>query len=223
MNVGVMLAAGASRRMGRPKALVGTRDGSFASHGIRTLWAACRSVVVVLGADANRVRQGIEEEFVRLVEEGGLDHDLIEAHRHETQDLQVHFAVNRAWRRGMYGSVREGLRQAVALRPEMVVVMPVDHPAVRPTTVRDLATVMGQALAAARAPKVKSAFSYGLVPRFRRRRGHPIALSPALARAVARDDEAENLSDAVRRNARLVGFLDVKDAGVVRNVNAPGD
>ena len=35
------------------------------------------------------------------------------------------------------------------------------------------------------------------------------------------DRGAEDLSDAVRRNARLVGFLDVTDPGVLRNRNAP--
>ena len=61
------------------------------------------------------------------------------------------------------------------------------------------------------------------MPRFRRRRGHPVALSPALARAVAADTGAEDLSDAIRRNARLVGYLEVGDAGVVRNRNTPRD
>jgi len=32
-----------------------------------------------------------------------------------------------------------------------------------------------------------------------------------------------HLADAVRRSARLVGYLDVRDAGVTRNVNRPGD
>ncbi len=61
------------------------------------------------------------------------------------------------------------------------------------------------------------------MPRHRRRRGHPLALSPALAAAIAADRQAEDLSDAVRRNARLVGYLDVDDPGVLRNVNRPGD
>ena len=34
---------------------------------------------------------------------------------------------------------------------------------------------------------------------------------------------AEDLSDAVRRNARLVGYVDVTDAGILRNRNTPRD
>jgi CTP:molybdopterin cytidylyltransferase MocA len=116
-----------------------------------------------------------------------------------------------------------GLRSALETAPEAVLVLPVDHPDVKPATILDLAVVMQQALGASRSTKVRKAFSYALVPRHQRRRGHPVVLSPALALAVTKDAEAENLSDAVRRNARLVGYIDVKDPGVVRNRNRPGD
>jgi CTP:molybdopterin cytidylyltransferase MocA len=222
MMVGVLLAGGASTRMGRAKALVKSGAESFTAHGIRNLWCACDTVIVVLGADAARIRGRTEEEFVRLVETGCFDRELHAAHRHQAQKLEVRFAVNRAWRRGMYSSVRAGLAVAVKLRPAAVLLLPVDHPHLRPGTVLDLATVMAQALHAARRPRTRGGFSYALVPRFRGRRGHPVALSGALAREVARDARAEHLSDAVRRNARLVGYLDVRDPGVVRNVNHPG-
>ena len=229
MMVGVLLAAGASKRMGRPKALVATNDGSFISHGIRTLWRTCDRVVVVLGADAPRIRGRTEREFVALVGAGRLALDLADAKRQSlladpsSERLEVRFVVNRAWRRGMLSSVREGLRAALSAHPEAVLVAPVDHPAVRPGTVADLGRVLIAALAACRTPRARARFSYALVPRFRGRRGHPVALSPALARAVAGDSEAVDLSDAIRRHARLVGYLDVSDAGVVRNRNTPSD
>lgn len=224
MNVGVMLAAGASRRMGRSKPLLKTRGQSFLAHGVRHLWSACDAVVVVLGADARRVRAAAEEEFVRLVESGALHGDLQVAHRHGAPGLEVHFVVNRAWQRGMLGSARVGLRAAARLEAEAVLVLPVDHPAVKPATVRSLAAAMKAALASYRGGRAKRPdFAYALVPRFRRRRGHPLVLSAALARAVAGDRDAADLSDAVRRNARLVGYLDCADSGVVRNRNRPGD
>jgi CTP:molybdopterin cytidylyltransferase MocA len=224
MNVGVMLAAGASRRMGRTKALVKAGGTSFLAHGVRHLWSACDAVVVVLGADAHRVRVAAEEEFVKLVGDGGLHADLQAAHRHGAAGLEVRFVVNREWRRGMLGSARLGLREALTLKPEAVLVLPVDHPAVKPATVRGLGAAMKAALDSYRgSAKRAPAFAYALVPRYRRRRGHPVVLSPALARAVTRDREAVDLSDAVRRNARLVGYLDCADAGIVRNRNRPGD
>ena len=80
---------------------------------------------------------------------------------------------------------------------------------------------MLQALAACRPGRERDQFSYALIPRFRGQRGHPIALSPALGRAVVADRAAENLSEALRRNARMLGFLDVHDRGVVINRNFP--
>lgn len=223
MMVGVLLAAGASTRMGRPKALATRGSESFIAHGIRNLWCACDTVVVVLGAGAAQIRKRTEEEFVSLVERGCLDEEVHVTRRHSARKLEVRFAVNRAWKQGMYSSARLGLEAAVKLKPEAVLVLPVDHPSLRSVTVQALATVMHHALHATRDAKLRAAFSYALVPRQRGRRGHPVALSAALARAVAKSARARDLSDAIRTHARLVGYLDVRDPGVVRNVNRPGD
>lgn len=224
MNVGVLLAAGASRRMGRTKALIASRGQTYLTGGVRHLWSACDAVVVVLGSGARRVRVEAETEFVRLVQGGVLHNDLQSAHRHGAPGLEVRFVVNPGWRSGMLGSARVGLKAALRLKPEALLVLPVDHPAVRPATVRGLAAAMKAALAAYRVGSTRGpGFAYALVPRYRRRRGHPVALSPGLARAVVADRGAHDLSDAVRRNARLVGYLDCADAGVVWNRNRPED
>ena len=220
MNVGVLLAAGASSRMGSPKALVLRRGQSFLAHGVRALWSACDAVVVVLGAHSREVRAGAEEEFTRLVEGGHLSSELHAASRKGARALEVRFAQNAAWKRGMLSSVRCGLAEAMRMKPRGVFVLPVDHPDVRPETVSRLAGVMEEALGAV-GTRTREGFEYALVPRHRGRRGHPLALSPALARAIARDRGARDLGDAVRRRARLVAYLDVKDAGVARNLNAP--
>lgn len=223
MMAGVLLAAGNSTRMGRPKALVQTQGESFIAHGILHLWSACDVVIVVLGANARTVRKKTEEEFVRLIGSPQFARDLKQSKRQAADEMEVHFVVNAKWRSGMFSSVRAGIESALGESPEAVLVLPVDHPDVKPATILDLAVVMQQALAASRSPKVRRSFSYALVPRYQRRRGHPVVLSPALAREVVKDKDAEHLSDAVRRNARLVGYLDVKDSGVVRNRNRPGD
>ena len=223
MMVGLLLAAGASTRMGAPKTLVRQGGESFLAHGIRHLWCACNAVVVVLGPKARDVRRQIEEEFERLVRAGRLHQDLKKADRHGAAGLEAKFVVNEDWRRGMYSSVQLGLKQALRQKPEGVMVLPVDHPAVKPRTVHDLASVMRMALGACRSPQEKSRFSYALVPRYKRRRGHPLAMTTALAATIAKDEAAENLVEAVRRNARLIGYLDVTDPGVVRNQNSPHD
>lgn len=223
MIAGVLLAAGASSRMGSPKALASAGGESFVVRGIRHLWSACDQVIVVLGAEAPCIRRATERELERLAGTRRLQRDRTPSRHPGPSALEVCFLVHRGWKRGMLSSARAGLLEALGTRPEAVLVLPVDHPAVRPGTVADLARVLLQALAACRTPRERARFAYALIPRFRRRRGHPIALSPALARAVAGDPEAEDLSDALRRHARLVGYLDVGDAGVLRNRNTPRD
>jgi molybdenum cofactor cytidylyltransferase len=221
MNAGVVLAGGASRRMGRAKPLVKAGSSSFLLTGMRNLWSACECVVVVLGAHAPAVRAAVEEEIGLLARNDGLRRPRTRGRPAGARSLEARFQVNGHWREGMLSSARVGLRAALATDPELVLVLPVDHPAVRPATVQALAAAMSAALGAFGAKRARSGFAYALVPRYRRRRGHPIALSPALARAVAGDSGASDLSDSVRRNARLIGYLDCADRGILVNRNLP--
>jgi len=223
MMVGVVLAGGASTRMKSPKALAKEKDGSFLSLGVRHLWSACTTVVVVLGANGPAIQKAAEDEFTELAESGRLHADLVAAHKRGAAGFEVHFERNPKWKSGMLSSAQAGLRSALQFKAKGILVLPVDHPAVKPETIVALADVLGEATAACRTPRERAKFSYALVPRHDGHRGHPLALSPALAAAVAGDKKARDLGDAVRRNARLVGYLDVTDKGILRNVNKPGD
>lgn len=66
---GVLLAAGAGRRFGGPKALAATPDaGGWLERGVRLLLdAACDPVVVVLGAEAERARSLLPASEPRVV------------------------------------------------------------------------------------------------------------------------------------------------------------
>jgi nicotine blue oxidoreductase len=115
---GLLLAGGAGRRMGMPKALVPYRGRLFVESAADVLAdGGCRPVVIVLGAQADRVR-----------ESAALDGFLV--------------VDNPDWDEGMGASVRVGLVTLAGL-PDLTaaVVLPVDVPGVTPAAVARLAAL----------------------------------------------------------------------------------
>src|SRR5262249_43926287 len=110
---GLILAAGESRRMGFPKALLELRGETFLDGLIRTFGAHCSPVVAVLGAEAPRIRAGLRAAGSAMIVE------------------------NPDWRLGQLTSMQCGLRAAP---PEArgVLFTLVDHPNVRSATVAEL-------------------------------------------------------------------------------------
>lgn len=109
-TVGIVLAAGASQRMGMPKALLRGADGQpLAARQTAVLVAGgCAPVAVVLGAESERIRQELPA-TLRIV-------------------------VNARWAQGRATSVQAG----IAAFPEATgfLFMPVDAVGVKPETVR---------------------------------------------------------------------------------------
>ncbi|MCD0451505.1 nucleotidyltransferase family protein [Actinocorallia sp. API 0066] len=114
---GLLLAAGAGRRYGMPKALAPTPDEPgvlLVEHGVRTLRkAGCAPVVAVLGAQARRV----------------------------PPLPGVIVVVNADWASGMGSSLRAGL---AALEADAVVVLLVDTPGITPEAVSRVAEGAGR-------------------------------------------------------------------------------
>jgi molybdenum cofactor cytidylyltransferase len=108
---GLILAAGESRRMGSPKALLSYHGQTFIDTLIGLFAARCESVIVVLGAGAEQIRS--------------------RAARNAT------FVVNADYERGMTTSLQCGLR-AVPPAADGVLFTLVDHPAVAASTVDTL-------------------------------------------------------------------------------------
>lgn len=126
---GVVLAAGAGRRFGMPKALVVYGGELLVERAARTLLeGGCDPVVVVLGAANEEVRRT--------------------AKLHDTTVI-----LNPGWETGMGSSLRVALRALGCTAPPDVhaaMVLPVDMPGVGPDSVRRVATHAGRsALAAA--------------------------------------------------------------------------
>lgn len=118
---GLILAAGESRRMGTPKALLVCEGETFLDHLIALYSACCRSVTVVLGAGAETVRAGLR------------------------RAAQARFAVNEDYRLGQITSMQCGLR-ALPSEAEGVLFTLVDHPCVQPSTLKQLIADAGSLL-----------------------------------------------------------------------------
>jgi CTP:molybdopterin cytidylyltransferase MocA len=107
---GLLLAAGAGRRMGGPKALVTDDRGSWLVRGVDLLRAGgCSRVTVVLGAEADRARPLLA-------------------------DLDATVVVADDWAEGLGASLRAGLR-SLAGPDDGVVVSLVDLPDLVPEVV----------------------------------------------------------------------------------------
>ena len=104
----IILAAGASTRLGFPKQLAKLGDETLLQRAIRVArGAGCSPLIVILGAEATRV----------LLD--GLPDDTVPV-------------INEEWEEGMGSSIRVGVRACgiVAKQAEGVVVMTCDQPAV---------------------------------------------------------------------------------------------
>jgi molybdenum cofactor cytidylyltransferase len=110
----VILSAGASSRMGSPKALLPYREGTFLQHLIEITSDPRIGVRrVVLGARAEVIRKGAK-----------LDPSII--------------VLNPEWEKGQLSSVRAGLRSLEKIQIDGMILCPVDHPLVSTRLVSDL-------------------------------------------------------------------------------------
>ena len=105
----IILAAGESRRMGRPKATLPFRGGTFVSVLADTLGAFCAPVYAVFGFEAAALMK--------------------------TAPTSVVAVENADYRLGMLTSLQAGLR-AMGELPDRILFTLVDHPAIEGATVR---------------------------------------------------------------------------------------
>jgi molybdenum cofactor cytidylyltransferase len=121
-------------------------------------------------------------------------------------DPRVRRVINPNPERGMFSSVQIGL---AAEDGDPILVLPADMPFVKPETV---SAVVGEAT---RTGRIVS-------PRFRDRRGHPVAFPQRLRDGILKADAMSTLNDALK-TAGVSFELDVEDPGILRDVDQTGD
>jgi molybdenum cofactor cytidylyltransferase len=116
----IILAAGNSSRLGEPKQLVRLQGGkTLLERAVRVAsGAGCAPIVVVLGANADRILRQCDLAGVETV-------------------------LHEDWAHGMASSLRVGVA-ALAEAVEAVIVMTCDQPAVTPEHLRELILVCGR-------------------------------------------------------------------------------
>lgn len=112
----IILAAGASTRMGQPKQLLQYNEASLIQHAIdEALAAGAQKVLVVLGAGAEKISEQINKR-------------------------QANILYNKNWEEGMASSIREGVQQSVLLSANVdaVILMVCDQPYVNAALLRNI-------------------------------------------------------------------------------------
>jgi molybdenum cofactor cytidylyltransferase len=194
---GIVLAGGASSRMGRPKAALplSDRGDTFLSRVLRTFEAAgVPEVVVVTGADPEPVRTAA----------GPIDR-------------RIRFAHNPHWEDGQVSSLLAGLAAAGAEETggarllEAILVTLVDVPLVSADTMRRVL----QAWRSTGAPIVRPARGD--------EHGHPVLFDRALFGELAAADHALGAKSVVRAHAADVVNVPIDDDGAFRDIDTEED
>jgi CTP:molybdopterin cytidylyltransferase MocA len=201
---GIILAAGESRRMGFPKALLRYGDETFLDTLIGLFAARCRPVIVVVGANSDRIREGTLRPAM--------------------------FVTNSDYQSGQTSSMQCGLR-AVPAESDSVLFTLVDHPAVAPATVDallggrlqthslTLGALTGETRPQAGVDRLKPVLPLLRVPRHQGRRGHPIWFCRELMAEFLALPASGAARDIVRAHTGQTEFLDVDDAGILADID----
>ncbi len=192
MLAAVILAAGESRRMGTPKALLPLPASAVATEGITTFVEHLRSIAqhpriglrrVVLGADAEEIRS-------------------------RAQLAPADVVVNAAWATGQLSSIQAAIR-SLPDGTEGVVLFLVDQPLITSGLV---ATLVEQFYSSQRRI---------VIPTYNGKRGHPVIFASSLYDELLAAPEEQGARAVVWRHAKDVLEVPTDEEGVVLNLNDP--
>ena len=209
----VVLAAGASTRMGQPKQLLTWGGVPMVRHVARTfaMSEACE-VIVVVGCRADDVARAV------LGDECGSHRQRRGQEREGDQGraTPIHVTVNAAWKDGMATSVACGVGAARADAEAFLIALS-DHPAVGVDVIDALIAAFVQRSPAERTRAVMAPVHAG-------RRGHPTLLSAGLRAELEALGAARTLRDIVNANADPIrSLVEVSSEGIRMDLDTPSD
>ena len=194
---GVILAAGASSRMGTDKALLpwpppatgqpASQD-SFLSAAIRSFALSTDFVVIVTGRNADALAPVVYANGASIVTNPEPD-------------------------RGQFSSLQLGLHEVLNRGRDAAVITLVDRPPVAAATIEFLRTAFEAA----------PANIWAAVPEFSGQHGHPFIAGRELIEAFLRAPVTDNARDIERRHQEHIQYVTVDDPCVALNINTPED
>jgi molybdenum cofactor cytidylyltransferase len=196
---GVILAAGASSRMGRDKALLPwpvdasapakSGDSTLLSTHISALKPFGRAIVVVAGHNVHRLAP--------IVSICG-----------------AHSAINPAPGRGQFSSLQIGLSKALELGCDSAIITPVDCAPLDQESLTLLRTKFDEALAHGQ---------WAVAPRFNDRNGHPLFASRALIDVFLAAPPTSNAREVKRTHSVRFISVPVSIPNLVADINTPDE
>ena len=192
MLAAVILAAGESRRMGRPKATLRFPDSeatpgkaTFLEHLINVSRHPKIGVLrIVLGAHAEKVQQQVP-----------LDPQCV--------------LLNENWQQGQLSSIQAALRNLASERVDGVLLFLVDHPLISPALVADLIQ------------HFYSSGKLIVLPTHRGKRGHPLIFSNRLFAELLTAPPDVGARAVVWAHAADLLEVPTEEEGVILNLNDP--
>jgi len=190
---GVILAAGASSRMGADKALLpwpkGTAaSGTLLSATIRAYSAHCDLVIVVAGRNEAALAPIVYAEGAFLVR-------------------------NSAPERGQFSSLQTGLHDVLNRGRDSAIITLVDRPPPAADTLRKLVNAYA----------TLDHNTWAIIPEHAGRHGHPILVGRELIEAFLGPPTTSNAREILHAHAERIAYFEVDDPRVTTNVNTPAD
>ncbi len=190
----VILAAGASSRMGTDKALLpwppsppGPAHDTLLSAAIAALRPFAETIIVVAGANADRLAP--------LAAACGAS-----------------LALNPAPQRGQFSSLQIGLRAALDRGSNAALIAPVDCPPLSASSLQALCVAFAQALERGH---------WGVAPTSHGKRGHPLLAGRELIEAFLRAPVTSNAREVRRACAQHIEYVPVPDPLLTADMNTP--
>jgi len=194
----ILLAAGDSTRMGRPKQIIELDGEPMAQKSLRALLdSPVDEIVVVLGNLHASIRERLSVDAVvpGKTKQGG---------------IPVRSVVNERCCEGMGSSIKKGI-EALSPGSEAAVIALADQPFIRPDTITALIEAF-------------KASGLGIaIPRFRDRRGHPVIFGAKYYEALRLLPPDRGANTIVRGSAGDVLSFDVEDEGILIDIDTPDD